>query len=209
MTPTSLLPVVNAVRTVVGLAAIAVAAWWSLDVGLRGASRQLWAGAQADWADLETWSRPADRANELEVGLGLQVTGPSGTVALAFVGRLRPASQAAPGDIEVRAALGPRTNPNAIRKPSLTFLVDRTSSRPVALDLGRRLAVDGAPGGVVRQGISSITASDFLQMATAETLSGNVLGLDVMFRRDQIDALRKLADSLRLAPPASRLPAAR
>ena len=153
----------------------------------------------ATWGDLESWTR-AVVASETESGLGLHLAGGGGTALVAFAGRVGADPTAGPpGDVEIQVAIAPRANPNAIRTATLIFVVDADGDHRVVLDLSAALRVDGpAPGAAVTSGIARLPSGDFVRMATAGTLRATVLGFDVEFRRDQIDALRTLAGQLRL-----------
>jgi hypothetical protein len=160
---------------------------------------QGWSGTQATWRDLETWSRPVAPSRELENGLGLHLAGSGGGVSIAFVCRVPAGSApACPREVQIRAMVGVRSNPNILRKPTLTFLVDPETERLGAFDLSRDLVVDAMPGGTIQNGVGAIAVGDFLRLTEARTLSANVLGFDVNFRVDQIRALGAFAKRLNL-----------
>src|SRR5690606_5748188 len=75
-------------------------------------------GVVPNWSDLETWSRPISSTREVEHGLGLHVSGPSGTMLLSFSARLNLRSLRPPTSIFVVLAPPLRSNPNLIRKPT-------------------------------------------------------------------------------------------
>ena len=160
-----------------------------------GASQGL-TGVQANWRDLETWTHILEATKENELGLGLQ---PSGTL-VAFLGRLSIASpRVPPREIRVQIAVSPAANPNLVRRSTLTFLVDSGTDTRTTLDLSSRLIVDDStPGGNLQNGIATMAASDFVRLAHAKTVSGNVFGFDVTFTRDQIAAMRAFAAKVHL-----------
>jgi hypothetical protein len=170
----------------------------------RTSAQQAWAGARASWQDVESWSQPVDQGTATEVGLGLRLSGPGGTVPLAFLSR-RPLKDAAtaPEEVQIQATLDALSNPNAVQKGALTLVADAGTSRQVVFDLAPRLVMDDpSPGGRPRHGMSSLRAADLVRLAQSETLSGNVLGFDIFFRPDQIRALRTFAARLSLLSPA-------
>jgi hypothetical protein len=188
--------------------AVLLVAWlvWAAVAGAGAEPRQIWAGLQANWTDGQTWSTYLEASRETELGLGLQLTGPSGTVPIAFLGRLSVRDpRVPPREIQVQAAVGYLGNPNVIRTSLLTLLADAKTNRRLALDLTARLVVDDqAPGGIIQNGLATIRSAELARLAEAETLSGNVLGFEVFFRPDQIRALRAFAERLHLAPAAPR-----
>ena len=94
--------------------------------------------------------------------------------------------------------VGVRSNPNILRRPTLRFLLDPETERPVAFDLSRDLVVDAMPGGTIQNGVGAIAVGDFRRLTEARTLAANVLGFDVTFRPDQIRALGTFAEQLKL-----------
>jgi len=182
-------------RFVVICAMVSVVGLW-----LQPVSGQGWSGWQAGWRDVEIWTRRSGTSSDREVGLGLQLSGASGTVPLAFVGVISSRDSAPPPDeLEVRVALGPLVNPNLVRKPVLRFLADGTELRHVAIDLTSRLTVDDLqPSGTFRSGVARLASVDFTKLASADTIAADVLGFAVAFRPDQIDGLKTLAASLHL-----------
>lgn len=187
-------------------AALVASVVWAAVAGAGTEPRQIWAGLQANWTDGQSWSTYLEASRETELGLGLQLTGPSGTVPVAFLGRVSVRDpRALPREIQVQAAVGYLGNPTLVRTSVLTLIADATSDRRLALDLSARLVVDDqAPGGIIQNGLATIRAAELVRLAEAETLSGNVLGFEVFFRPDQIRALRAFAERLRLAPATPR-----
>jgi hypothetical protein len=154
-------------------------------------ARQGPTGLRASWGDLETWSHYLEESRENELGLGLQLSGSNGVILVAFLGRLNVRTPLLPPrEITVQVGTSERANPNVIRRPVLTLLLDDKSDRRRLLDLSSRLTVDDpAPGAAFENGLARISAADFVRAAEADTISGNVFGFDVVWRRDQIDAL--------------------
>ncbi|MCC7010772.1 MAG: hypothetical protein IT184_18315 [Acidobacteria bacterium] len=158
---------------------------------------QVLAGVQANWKDLETWSRPDPSARQSELGLGLH---PIGGAVVAFLGRLsltdpnRPAA-----DVRVHVAPAYMANPNVLRRATLVFTADLGSDRPAIVDVSASLITDDvSAGGIIQNAIGTMRAADFLRLARAERLVANVLGFDVAFRPEQIRAMRELAARLHL-----------
>ena len=162
-------------------------------------------GLFANWADLETWTHYLESSKENELGLGLQVNGPGGTMLIAFLGRLDTREPLKPpADVGVQVAASERANPNTLRSSTLTFVLDDKGEHPGVLDFSASLLVDNpAPGAAANNGITHIPVKDFLRLASAVTLHATILGFDVDFRADQIRAMRALAAKLHLASPES------
>jgi len=165
------------------------------------ASSQGLTGVQANWRDLEPWTRYLEPTKQNELGLGLQ---PSGTL-LAFLGRLSAASpRVPPREIRVQIAIGPLLNPNLVRRSTLTLLVDADTDTRTSFDLSSRLVVDDStPGGNLQNGITTMSADDFARLARARTITGNVFGFDVTFTRDQIAAIKAFAGKLQIPSPGA------
>jgi len=156
-------------------------------------------GVQANWRDLETWSHLVEGSRENELGLGLQ---PEGGAVVAFLGRLSIANpRTPPSALRVQLAAAYNSNPNVMRVRSLTFLAGFEGSKegPLKLDLSAKVLTDDvSPGGIINNGMGTIRAADFVRLSEAKTLTGNVLGFDVVFRPDQIRAMHALAERLYL-----------
>jgi hypothetical protein len=166
-------------------------------------ARQVWPGLQANWKDLESWSRPSDVARVSELGLGLQLAGPAGTVPLAFLGRLSVRDpRVPPNGVQIQIGVGFFNNPNLLRKTVLTLVADAKTDRQAVYDLGARLIVDDpAPGGIIQSGLATMTAAEFSRLVQADAISGDVLGFEVAFRADQVRALRAFAERLQFTVP--------
>ena len=164
------------------------------------AADQRLAMMRAEWDDLDTWSHLIQDSRQNELGLGLHVTGPTGTTLVAFTGRLAIRSPTAPPrEIGVQVAAGKFSNPNIVRRPSLVFVADPGGTDPFRLDLSERLTVDDpTPGGAAENAVALMRAADFVKLASATTLRADVLGFEAELRDDQIHAMRTFADRLHL-----------
>jgi hypothetical protein len=154
-------------------------------------------GFVATWNDTETWTRPAADGRATDVGVGLQPTGPEGTVPIAFVqGKLT----AAPSEVLVQVAVSPGISPNVLHTPTLTFTVGRKTGKPAEINWSPKLIVDQpGPGANIQSGVAHIPASDFQKLLNADALGANLLGIQVQFRIPQIDAIRAFATRVMLA----------
>lgn len=157
-------------------------------------------GVRAEWGDLQTWATDIGNTREQEVGLGLHLSGSSGGTLLAFIARVdtrRP--NEAPDEMVAQVAIGSLTNPNALRQPTLSFVLDTGDGETFDLDLTSRLVVDDStPGGSVQNGVAVFPVSDFVGLASAESVGANVLGFDAELRPDQLDAIKAFAERLNL-----------
>jgi hypothetical protein len=164
------------------------------------AAAQMLQGLRSEWGDLETWTRAIESSRESELGLGLQLNGSAGTTLVAFMGRLSARDpRTPPRDLDIQVGTHKMTNPNLLRRPSLTFLMDEGTDKRKSVDLGPSLKVDDpSPGAIISDGIARIDAADFLAMANAKKIKGNVFGFDVTLRSDQIAAIRALAERLQM-----------
>jgi hypothetical protein len=168
-----------------------------------GAAPQQLAMMRAEWGDLETWSHVLQESRQTELGLGLHAAGPAGTTYLAFTGRLSARNpRTPPREIGVQAAIGRLSNPTVVRRPSLLFLLDAKEAKPLQIDLSSQLTVDDPnPGGSVENAVTTMRAEDFVRLASAKTLSADVLGFETTLREDQIAAMREFAGRLHLVSP--------
>jgi hypothetical protein len=185
--------------SLIAAATLVAAAGWP--AGGVIAAQQL-AQLRAEWGDLETWSRYLEGTRESELGLGLQVSGPSGLTFVAFLGRLDVRNPTVPPrEITVQVGAGRLANPNLIRRPVLIFVADDRTTRRVEYDLTGRLNVDEpAPGAAVENGIASMRAAEFVRLTEAESLQMNMFGFEAVFRPDHLRAMNDLARKLRLVP---------
>jgi hypothetical protein len=155
---------------------------------------------QAQWRDRESWSRPIEGTRQTELGLGLQVAGRSGTVFVAFAGRLDQRNPALPpAEMTLQVSVGKLSNPTIVRRPTLRLDVDPDEDTRVVFDLSRRMIVDDpTPGAIVENGVATLRASDFSRLCDAKVIKGEALGFEMTFRDDQIEAVRALGDRLHL-----------
>ncbi len=158
-------------------------------------------GLRSEWGDLETWTHALTSSRESELGLGLQVTGSTGTTLLAFMGRRSLRSPTTPPDrIGVQVGTGKMTNPNLIRRATLSFLLDEGTDKATAVNLTSSLRVDNpTPGAIITDGVAEMSPDDFTRLAQAKTVKTDVLGFEGMLRPDQIAAIKMLAAQLHLA----------
>jgi hypothetical protein len=163
-------------------------------------TRQAPAGLRANWQDLETWSHYLDTSRQDELGLGFQLTGQGGTALVAFLGRVDVrAPRQPPPQLSVQAGMSARANPNSLRTPVLTFVLDGGMETRTVVDLSPGLRVDNpAPGAHFDNGLAGLRAADLVRMTDAHTIDANVFGVQVSFRPDQIQALSAFAERLHL-----------
>ena len=166
-----------------------------------GAGRQGLVGVQANWRDLETWSRLIEPSRENELGLGLQ---PQGAAMIAFLGRLSISSpRQAPRELRVHVAPALRANPTVLRAKTLTFVADAGTDNQTKIDASVGLVADDpTPGGIIENAMGPLRTADFVRLTKSTTLQANILGFDVVFRPDQIRAMQTFAQRLYLAPAA-------
>jgi hypothetical protein len=181
-----------------GAAAVALAVPFAANV-----RAQLVAGLRANWTDLETWTHPDDGARQDEVGLGLQASGPTGVMLVAFTARTsRREPNTPPAAVAVQVGTPVMANPSIVRTSTLTFTVENAAHERSVINLGSRLRVDSSPDGApIENGIAELTPAEYQRLAGARTLAANVLGFDVAFRPDQIRAMRTFAARLHLPVP--------
>jgi hypothetical protein len=159
----------------------------------------------AAWGDLDTWSRYIPATDETEVGLGLKPAGPDNSMLIAFSARLKGASPSeAPGDIFVHVSAGVqgRHRSNTLKfvlKPASNGRATAASNghnAPV-IDLSSRLGGDdGAPGARVNFATAKIAAAEFLRIARSGAPTATILGVDVIFRPDQLRAIRAFGNRI-------------
>jgi hypothetical protein len=168
----------------------------------RALRAQQLAQLRAEWADLSTWSRYLEDSRESELGLGLQVSGPSGLTFVAFLGRLSVRDpKTPPSQLTVQVGAGKLANPNIIRRPTLVLVADDRTPRRVEFDLTPRLNVDEpAPGAAVENGMATLRAAEFLRLTQSETITVDAFGFEGRFRPDHIRALGDFAKQLNLVP---------
>ena len=147
------------------------------------------------WKDLETWNRYLESSAETEVGLGLQPGGPTGSAALSFTARFPGKSVRIPAkEIIVGTALGPNFNSTVIRAPQLTFLLDEGRPKWTVMDFTPRFIGDELiPTRNLTSGVARITPDEYLRLTRVRALKANLLGVEVSFTRQQLDAMRAFA----------------
>jgi hypothetical protein len=160
-------------------------------------------GLRPSWSDLETWNRRGSDVREAEVGLGLHLSGPGGTMLLSLAARLNSRTpNALPSELLITAGAPFNSNPNAVRRAMLTFVVEiedlvkKTSERKT-IDLSSRLTLDNpAPGAVPENGTATMSVAQFTDLAKARAVSARVFGADVLFRPDQLKAVQAFAERI-------------
>jgi hypothetical protein len=169
-------------------------------------TRQVPAQLRANWQDLETWSHYLDSSRQDELGLGLQLTGSGGTALVAFLGRLDVrAPRQPPRQLTVQAGMGERANPNFVRTPVLTFVLDSALDTRAVIDLTPGVRVDNpAPGARFDNALAPLRPADLVRMTEARTIDANVFGVRVSFRPDQIQALAAFSERVHLTRKADR-----
>jgi hypothetical protein len=156
------------------------------------AGDQVGTGLNSTPHDGETWSRSIDASNETELGLGLQPSGPNGIMRVAFSARLRGRPPLKPPtELTVHMAFGFRSNPLAVRNATLIFRLDERTKTRTVLDLSARVrSIPPGPNAPLDTATATMSPTEFLRVANATTVSANVLGLDVEFQRDQMQAVQ-------------------
>jgi hypothetical protein len=166
----------------------------------------------AAWGDLDTWSRYVPASDETEVGLGLKTAGAKTTMLIAFSARMKGQSPSQPpSEVLVHASAGVSGNARAARTRTLKFVLPSKSggvrSGPqddsgAVIDLSSRLGADDpTPGSQVNFATARIAPAEFLRIARCGRPTATVLGIDVAFRPDQIEAIRAFARQILLKIP--------
>ncbi len=149
------------------------------------------------WKDLETWTHEVGSEPDTEIGLGLVVTGPEGSVSVSFaVTRLRRSPGAPPADVML--TLIPGFEPNRVRWSNLSFRVTGRDKKQTTIDGSARLTTyppgPFGPGDAPVNARARLTPGEFLQLADAQTVSVSALGISAPLRSDQVKALQAFAD---------------
>jgi hypothetical protein len=156
-------------------------------------------GMRATWGDLQTWARPVEGTTNITHGLGLQVSGGGGTMFLAFEGDVALRQPQPVRSVGVMAAAPFTSNPNLLRPAVLSLLVTNIKKERKTFDLSSRMTVDNpAPGAMVSNGVLTMRADEFVEVMSAETVTGNIFGVDIALRPDQVKAVRALGERLGL-----------
>ncbi len=156
-------------------------------------------GVTPNWGDLQPFTRAVTATREVEHGLGLHFSGPDGIMMVSFAGRLSLRTLAPPTGLTVVMAPPVMANPNLIRKPTLIFLADDTTDAREVIDASGSVRVDDpAPGATVRSALGRIGAADFVRLTKAKTLTAEVFGSMTTVRPEQIQAMKALAEKLKL-----------
>lgn len=150
---------------------------------------------RAEWRDLQRWNNKLP-SGETEIGLGLQPSGATGKMLIAFTER-RSRSSDRPSDISVQIGAAEMASPNLQRTPSLRFLLDERKAKPMTIDLSSRLTVDDlTPGAVIKNGIATMTRAELAELAKAETIRAMILGTDVVINSAQLKAIQQFTKDI-------------
>lgn len=161
-------------------------------------ANQIETGAITAWSDLETWSRPHLTTGDADTGLGLHLSGPNGPMLLAFSARVGDADSK---DITVQVAAGATVDSNVPRTATLRFVLNGHNARRGTIDLSPHLKVDNPSlDAAVASGVAPMPATELLLIARAETITATVLGVEVQFRPDQIQAVDAFARRILFGP---------
>lgn len=148
------------------------------------------------WKDLETWTRDVGVGSDTELGLGLQLSSPEGTVVTSFAVTRSKRSTAPPKEVTV--TLIPAFEPNRVRWSGATFSATDTDKRRTAINASSRLTTyppgPFGPGDGPVNATVTLTPAEFARISTADALTGTLLNVTVNFRRDQLDALRAFGE---------------
>lgn len=167
----------------------------------------------AAWGDLDTWSRYVPATDETEVGLGLKTAGAKTSMLVAFSARMKGRTPGQPpNEVLVHASAGVNGNALSARTKTLKFVLSsksdagrgRSQNDPggAVIDLSSRLGADDpTPGAQVNFATARIAPAEFLRIARCGRPTATVLGIDVAFRPDQIDAIRAFASQILLKVP--------
>jgi hypothetical protein len=160
----------------------------------------------AAWGDLDTWSRYVPASDETEIGLGLKTAGTNTTMLMAFSARLKGRSpKEPPAEIFVHASAGVLSNAGRARSNTLKFTLSGASPSLRAvpashvIDLSSRLGADDqSPGARMNFARAKVSPAEFLRIVKNGKPTATVLGVDVTFRPDQLEAIREFANRILL-----------
>ena len=157
----------------------------------------------AGWSDLETWTYDVGLAPDKELGLGLLLSGPAGRVSAGFtILRLRNAPTAPPNQVIV--TLFPAFDPNRIRWTNASFTVTKKNKEKeqVTIDMSGRIATfppgPFGPGDGPQNARATLTTKEFEVIADGLEVTGSLLNTRVVFREDQLRALRSFGQRVGL-----------
>ncbi|HYN10361.1 MAG TPA: hypothetical protein VES67_23440 [Vicinamibacterales bacterium] len=166
----------------------------------------------AAWGDLDTWSRYVPASDETEIGLGLKTVGTQTSMLVGFSARLKGRTPSQPpGEVLVHASAGVLSNAGRARSNTLKFMLP-TSAAPASgrtvrtvpvnhtvLDLSSRLGADDqTPGARMNFATAKLAPAEFLRIVKCGQPTATVLGVDVTFRPDQLQAIRAFANQILL-----------
>ena len=160
------------------------------------------AGSFAAWGDLEFRSSYFEDSDETEVFLALLPVDPVAReprLTMTFRARYRGRSPVVPpGSVEIRINANPLIDPNLMRSPVMSLVVDQDSEDSVRLDLFGTVPDTGVvvPAGRVDTVFFNLPVGlQFLHLLNAETIDGLVFGVvDFAFTPAHINALRDFAN---------------
>jgi hypothetical protein len=171
--------------------------------GAQSGQRHQFEQLPAAWGDLDTWSRYLPASDETELGMGLKTAGRKTTMLIAFSARMKGATPTQPAsEVFVHASAGVQANGREVRAKTLKFVLAsgtpaRTAATPAVLDLSSRLGADDeAPGANVNFATAKLAPAEFLRIVRSGQPTATVLGVDVTFRPDQLEALRAFAEKI-------------
>ena len=160
-------------------------------------------GLRPSWADLETWNRRGSDTRETEVGLGLHLSGSGGTMLLSFAATLNSRTpNVPPSELQLTVGAPFNSNPNTVRSGVLGFVVEiedlvKQTSEKKTIDLSSRLTLDNpAPGAVPENGTARMTIAQFTDLVKAKTVAARVIGVNVVFRPDQLKAVQAFGERI-------------
>ena len=149
------------------------------------------------WKDLDIWTRDVGVESDSEMGVGLQLASSEGTMATAFT-VIRPKRSATATPKEVIVTLIPAFEPNRVRWSGATFRATAKDKRATTINASNR--VTSYPPGPFGPGDGpvnaklTLTPAEFAQVATADAVTGTLLNVTLVFRRDQLNALRAFGE---------------
>lgn len=161
--------------------------------GKRVATGQLEDVLASNWRDGEIRVQYLPSTQETQLSVGILPASPHGTLTFVLSARLRQrAPTEPPSTLQARIGVGLRVNPNAIRRPVLSFVLDPKTPRATTIEASDRLRLlDLDPTASLENASATITLVEFIQLLRAEVITGQILGLSVSFSREQREALQE------------------